>query len=483
MTLATTNHTRLVSRFTACLAGTLLFGAAWSAAAQAPSPRAAAAAPRPDRQPPPAEAGESRLRALVVPGGLTAEEVAGLALASSPELEGRRAGTDAARARGTASVADFTPRVGLSARYDRLSSIVPPVFPGGLTLPIYLNNYALSANLTLPVSDYLLRLSRTVGVAKHSIAAAKLDTEASRRKVAADARLTYYDWIRAQAQLLVVQQRAETAQAQVADAGRLFEAGATSKADVLTARAQAKSIDLALVRARQLVDLATTRLRVVTHESHATYQVGEDILAALPPIAGVDNLDRLFEEARAARPEVASLRETEAATVDLAKLNRSGWWPRLDLVGSVVDGNPNARIFPNRQKWDLTWDVGAVLTYSPSDLFGVSGRVREQQANARQVASQRAALIDGLRTEVEEAANAVNAANVSVETAGQALLAADEGYRVRRELYLAGRATQLEVTSAETDLLTARLQVIDANVEARQARVRLARAVGRDVLR
>ncbi|HEY0711902.1 MAG TPA: TolC family protein [Polyangia bacterium] len=447
-----------------------------------PSPPAKNGNGAPARDPVAGDGGQARLRALVVPGGLTADQVARLAVASSPELRGREAGTDAARARGSQATAEFWPRLGLNARYNRLSHIDPPDLGNGFTFPVFVNNYSMGATISVPVSDYLLRTARSYRASKHGIAASKLETEATRRKVVADARLAYYDWIRARGQLLVVEQRAETAQAQVTDAGRLFEAGAVSKADVLSARAQAKSVELALVRARQLAELTTTRLRVATHETQANYQVGEDIFAALPPVAGVDNLESLYKEALGSRPELAALRETVAATDALAKLAGSGWWPRLELVGGITNANPNPRIFPPRQKWDMTWDAGIVLTYAVTDLFGVSGRVREQEARGREISAQADALLDGLRVEVQEAASAVNAANSAVEAAEQALLASDEGYRVRRELYLVGRATLLEVTSAETELMTARLQVIDANVEARQARVRLTRAVGRDAI-
>ncbi|HEY0709453.1 MAG TPA: TolC family protein [Polyangia bacterium] len=459
------------------LASSSLVAAAQPRPAQAPATNNGRAT---EREAPPGDGGQARLRALMVPGGLTSDEVARLAVASSPELRGRQASTDAARARGSQATAEFWPRLGLSARYTRLSHIDPPVFPGGLSFPVFVNNYAVGASLSVPVSDYLLRTARSFRASKHSIAASKLEADATRRKIVADARLAYYDWIRARGQQLVVEQRAETAQAQVADAGRLFEAGAVSKADVLSARAQAKSVELALVRARQLVELTTTRLRVVTHDERAELQVGEDIFAPLSPVAGVEDLNQLFSEAKRARPELAALRETEAATDNLAKLAGSGWWPRLELVGGLTNANPNQRIFPPRQKWDTTWDAGVVLTYALTDMFAVAGRVNEQEARGRELAAQGDALTDGLRVEVQEAAGAVKAATTAVETAGQALLAADEGYRVRRELYLVGRATLLEVTTAETDLMTARLQVIDANVEARQARVRLTRAVGRD---
>ena len=62
----------------------------------------------------------------------------------------------------------------------------------------------------------------------------------------------------------------------------------------------------------------------------------------------------------------------------------------------------------------------------------------------------------------------------------QALAAADEGYRVRRELFRSGRATLVEVTDSETELTRARLELVNAHVDLRIAQVELAHALGRD---
>jgi outer membrane protein TolC len=52
---------------------------------------------------------------------------------------------------------------------------------------------------------------------------------------------------------------------------------------------------------------------------------------------------------------------------------------------------------------------------------------------------------------------------------------------VRRELFRAGRATQVEVTDAETDLTLARIEAVNAKINARIALVALSHALGRDV--
>jgi outer membrane protein TolC len=51
---------------------------------------------------------------------------------------------------------------------------------------------------------------------------------------------------------------------------------------------------------------------------------------------------------------------------------------------------------------------------------------------------------------------------------------------VRRDLFRNGKATLVEVNDAEGELTRSRLEVVNAHIDARIARVRLDHAVGRD---
>jgi outer membrane protein TolC len=475
----------------------------------APAPPSAADAEGGVRPLPP-EDGEARLRALLVGGrGLTSDQVAARAVATSRDVAARRAGADAAKAREDQATAGFWPRVQFQARYTRLSFIEPVFLPGGLgttdpadlardqprvvgpdetlivnprfPIPQLLNQGLLTAQVSVPVSDYVLRLARARRAAARTTLAAQKEEEASRRQIAADARIAFYDWIRARGAALVMQQRLASTQAQVKDAQSLFDAGFASRADVLRAESGLKAVELSLKRAGEAAAVTEERVRVLMHDDRprGPYEVGEDLLADLPEPEGIGDLAALNQEAWAQRPELVALAENEAAFRDLAKLQGLAKYPRLDLVGNGIYANPNQRIFPPRQTWDATWDASVVLTWTPSDIIGASANQREQLARASQLAAQRQALVDGLQLEIRQAVSAVDESRVALETSRAGLTAAEAGYRVRRDLYHAGKATLVEVMDAEAELTRARLAVLDAHVEARIARVRLSFAVGR----
>jgi outer membrane protein TolC len=86
-----------------------------------------------------------------------------------------------------------------------------------------------------------------------------------------------------------------------------------------------------------------------------------------------------------------------------------------------------------------------------------------------------------MRLEVSQALSAERDSQFAVTVSQQALVASDEGYRVRRELFRGGRATLVEVTDSETELTRARLELVNAHVDLRIAQVELAHVLGRDV--
>jgi outer membrane protein TolC len=254
------------------------------------------------------------LAELRAPGGLTSDEAARRAAASSVEARLRDSSADVAQAQRDGVQAAYWPHLTGVARYTRLSALAPaeladprvafvgrvgppgPVAAGdtleAFTFPplsVPVNQYLTQASLIVPLSDYVLRVSRTLAAATRSVRAARIDEQAARVASAAGARLAYYQSIRARAQGLVVGRALAQAVDHRRDAGHLFEAGVATRADTLRAESQVKSAELALVRAENLSALAEERLRVLMHDPGTRpYQVGEDLTAAALPDADAD---------------------------------------------------------------------------------------------------------------------------------------------------------------------------------------------------
>jgi outer membrane protein TolC len=119
--------------------------------------------------------------------------------------------------------------------------------------------------------------------------------------------------------------------------------------------------------------------------------------------------------------------------------------------------------------------------WTPNDALSGKGSSDESEARAAQTEMQKEALKNSVRLEVMQAYNAVREFEVAVQTTKRGLDAAEEGYRVRRELFRNGRSTSVELTDAQVQLTRASLESINARANLRSALAVLAHTVGRDV--
>lgn len=495
--------------------------------AQAPPPAAptAPAAPATPRAPvavgvrdvPAASPREDEAAAALSPrpGGLTAEQVAKRSVTTSHAVRVRLAELAAAEARLDRTTAEFLPRLTLRAAYTRLSPVSAglgggalvgaqnpgflgigpcptggaecvldsqgmPVGAAAFAIESQQNNYALSATLSLPLSDYLLRLSDAASSASSSRAAAELSVRAERLKVQTDAQALFYEWLRAQARVAIAERSVERTRARLKDAGPAFELGTITKADVLRLEALAAGTEQVVLEATAFKNLTAIQLGLLMGETGSPRFVnGQDITQPLARISGT--LEALTQEGLRSRLELKSLEEAARSVRLAAKALSVGQLPRLEAFGDVTYANPNQRYFPPESRWEATWSVGASATWTAGDILLSGASSREVSARAMTLAAERAALSDGIRQEVAAFYLARSEAEGALSASRRELIASEEAYRVATDLYQVGRATTTEVIEAETDLLSARLNQLNARIRLRIAEVRLRHAAGRDV--
>ena len=445
---------------------------------------------------------DARIAALVGrPNGLTADEVARRAVATSAELRAREHAVEAAASEVDQALVAWIPRLTATARYTRLSDIdqgaagnvvVAPTAPVGLlapgtplasaplAFPVILNQYLIQGSLMVPVSDYLLRTSQRYAGASRGKRAAELQTRAGRLETATNAKLAYYGWVRARLQQLVAEQSVEQGKAHLQVAQAALEAKHIARVDLLRVEAQLAKAELLVERADSMTELSEDRLRTLMHEPDATqYSVGEDLTEPVST-ASQASVSALHAEALRRRPEIRALDETAWSLKEQGKVARAGAMPRLDGFANAYYANPNQRFFPQEEKFHFTWDAGVQLSWTPNDLATATAVAHGIDAKRAEIESQRAALGDALRAEVHDAWQQMKDARAAVRTGQRSLTAAEEEYRVRFELFQAGDATGAELTDAETELLRARLEQVNARVDVVVARVRLEHATGRD---
>jgi outer membrane protein TolC len=480
-------------------------GAAPGTAPNAPPPPPSAAAAPPPGAPPAspdvARAPASGSAPSGSPGALSAETVGSRAALTSFQLKAAEQNLTAAGARAEQQWTNYLPRIGLVARYTRLSNFTPPNLssggsivatpqpPGtlnptptvavGFSFPLVLDNYLTQATIAIPISDYFLRIGQAYTASTLSEDAARFDVAAARAKSYADGKIAYYTWLRARGAIDVAEQSLAVARAHQKDAENQFSVGNASKADVLRAQTQVAAAELQVERAKSGAAVTERQVRVAIHaKDEDVLAPAESLDGPLPPAPG--NLRPLVAEAHGARPEIKSIDKNAESARKLADVQRAGKLPVLSGFGDVTYANPNQRRFPQQNEWFPTWSLGAQITWSPNDAIVAGAAGADVEARASALDAQKNATRDGIELEVTQAYQGIIEADAAIGSTQRQLDSAVEGYRVARELFNNGRGTATTLIDAEIVLAQTRFDRLNALADARIARIRLEHAVGRD---
>ncbi|MEP7126481.1 MAG: TolC family protein [Byssovorax sp.] len=456
------------------------------------------------------------------PGGLTPAQSGEMAGKTKRSVRVKSAELEAASARVDQAFISYFPRLSVSATYTRLSNVPgfslgsgalvgaaddgllkvgacpdgpgnncvnvskpgvadAPVGAKALTIDPVLNSTAFVASLAVPISDYVFRISQGYSAASHSEKSKRVELEAEGLQAAADAKVAYYNWLRARGSVVVTKQAVDQSRAHVEDANKTFAVGLISKADVLRLEAQLAGAQQTQAETESLALLTEEQLRILLLiPVGQPLAIGADVMHE--PVDPVnETLPALQDQALARRLEIRALDETELSLKDAVSIARAGYLPRLDAFADATMANPNQRVFPSQNRFDGTWDAGVRLSWTLNDSFVASGATAEAKARLAGIAEQKNIVRDGLRLEVVSAYADMQKSLATIEASERQLTASEESLRVRNELFKNGKATSVELVDGEAEVTRARLGRLNARIGLAVARVRLDHATGRDV--
>jgi outer membrane protein TolC len=420
---------------------------------------------------------------LFTTGGLTSEQAASRAGGASPTVQRKLAEIEAAVAQAEAAALARVPQLSARLSYTRLSPIDPIVLPvGGTSFAItsLQNAYLAETQLVVPLSDYVLRFPKLIDAARLGAEIAKLGKRSSEITAGQDARLAYYEWVRAKLQVLISKRQLVQVQKTLDQVRALAEVQRLSRADLLRVESQEAEAEQVADQLENLSQLREEQLRLlIGAAANDPLTVGEDIRA---DVAGTSAaaLDALVSTAKRQRLEFKAIDTGIEAKERQRAAERANLWPRLSAFAVADYANPNQRVFPQEDEFKLTWSIGAQLTWALNDALLSRTSDHRIRAEADELRADRENLERGTRIEVLAAQQAVVIAQHALATSQKGLTAAEEGYRVRKELLNAGRATAVELVDAETELTRSRIRALNARVDLRVARSQLDHALGND---
>jgi outer membrane protein TolC len=427
---------------------------------------------------------EKDLDALFSGNGLTADQAASRAAAVSPTVQRKVAEVEEQIAGAEATELQQVPQIGGKLQYTRNSVVPPftiPIAGMNIAIPSSLaNNYVAEATANVALSDYIWRYPKLVTAAKLGLEVAKTSKASAMVDAGQDARLAYYEWLRAKLNVLVAQRQLTNVEGTLSVIRAQFEVQRVSKADLLRVESQQAEAEQTLDQLKNLSDLREEQLRLLIGAGAGEQlTLGEDIRKdmATPQLAA---LDESVKHANGARLDMLLLEQGIEAKEKQTQAEKSAYLPKLSAFGVADYARPNQRIFPVVDEFRGTWSVGLTLGWTLNDALVASTTQHRLEAETNELRADHENLVRGTRIQILSSQQAVTIAVHALATSQKGLAAAEEGYRVRKELLNAERATIVELVDAETDLTRARINALNARVDLRVAATQLTHALGDD---
>jgi len=250
------------------------------------------------------------------------------------------------------------------------------------------------------------------------------------------------------------------------------EAGVAAQFDLLRAETAVAQAEQAVLNARNQRELAAAALNnLLGRDLNTPVQVAKP--ERLPELQ-LPPLETLTQQAFQNRPElIAAQRGIELAQVGITSARRS-LLPNIVLTGQA-DFNLNTSVFNPRRE---TYTGVAVLSVPIWD--GGIARAREAQArDDLEIAQLRLKQAqEGIALEVRQAYLNLQDAQKRLEVARKGLEQATEALRLARVRFEAGVSPQLEISDAELAFTQAQTNLVNAQFDYLDAYAALLRAIG-----
>lgn len=416
---------------------------------------------------------------------LTAGEAARIALRNQPDILTARAGVETAAGRTQQSRSGLFPIVGVSAGYAYTQGRSTGGFitgtggtgtggTGGTGGAGSFGSIGSASNWSGSVNarQLLFDFEHTRNLVRQSTALERVAT-ANLTRVQQDlvfqVKQAFYTFVQDTRLVSVNEANVRNQEAQLALAQARLNAGLGLPSDVVRAQTAVAEAIQNLDVARNNASVSRVNLNLLMGIDARTPFLATE--SGEPPVT-IDDLNALIQTALRRRPEVVQAQANLQAAEFGVSAARTTSAP---IVAANVGASTRGSDFPPKQD---SLSIGASVNWDPFDGGLTAGRVREARAivDIARADVQRQRLT--VTSDISTAYLNLRTAEQRVTTANAEAANAEESVRLAQGRYRAGIGTFLEVTVAQTALLTANTNLVNSRSAVDQARAALSRAVG-----
>ncbi len=399
---------------------------------------------------------------------ITAEEAAQIALRMQPNVAIARAQILAAQGRTQQVRAGLLPNASLSSSYDRTQSFRTSGSSGSSGS----SGGSTGFNTSVALRQLLFDFNHTVDLVREAAAretAARQDLTATQANIALQVKQAFYVYQQDEQVVTVQEANLANTEGELALAQARLTAGLGAPADVLQAATTVGEASQQLTQARQTALTSRINLALLMGVDPRTPIQSAGSEEPSPP---TDDVDSLVATALNQRPEVRSAQQVLKAAGFSLSAAKTGNAPNIGLNLSAGSRGPNDPFASQ------TGNVGISLNWDFLDGGSAAGATKVARADVQiAVANLQQASLQAV-SDVAQAWVNLHSAQQRVDIAQSQVANATESVRLAEGRFRAGVSIFLEVTNAQTALVSARVNLVNAQSLVQQARAQLLHAIG-----
>ena len=316
---------------------------------------------------------------------------------------------------------------------------------------IYANTYTSMGYIPTVSADMLLfdfgKTKASADMAKNLYKASQEDTKENINTIIYDIKSAYFNILFAQAQIKVYEDTVLDYEFQLNQAWSFYKLGKKAKIDVVTADYNLGKAKLNLVKAKNVLEVALTKLsRIMGIPEYTNYELSDELLLNSFDITS----EKALEMAMAVRPELISAEKSAKAAKMKLRAKRRDFTPNLGIYGSYDNGIGNDYNLRSAK-------IGASISYSSFNILRTAKRISQAKAEYERSLAELDSTKHTVYYNVKKAYIDLQTNKEAIIIAKLALDQAKEQYRQVTGRYKAGVGTAIELKDGENTYLNARL--------------------------
>lgn len=313
--------------------------------------------------------------------------------------------------------------------------------------------------------------------AKANLAAAEANETLQQYNVALSVKQQYFAVLAARESESAANAQLEQAQEQLKTASAKVAAGAATKSDSLRAIIQVGNAQLALIQARNNLNIANASLTRLVATPFVVTATAADTTQSIALAA--DSLQVVSLALHG--PAVQGAEQSYTAARAGARSSLTAYLPSISMRFSRSGGGADSRF-----GWgDNRYAYSQNLSFSLSFPFFNQGTREEQVVRSRVAEDNAQAQLRDARflaqQQLTQYLSAFRSAEQRVQIQLASIAAADEDLRVQQRRYQLGASTFLDVLNSQVTLNQARSALIQARFDARVAKAQIETLTGKDM--